>query len=425
MPKTDTDDVLDFINSLPDLKSGTPQPKENKEELLDFLDELTTSSKTPTQAKFEPKKRKEKEVKEEKKTQETTTESTTETEEEQPALTLSVPVQEGAEVDPLASILSWWSKEGSSKVSSLWGSITSNAQNLTEQTYQLASNTSNTISQQRQKFLAENSGIVQTEQILNISNRLNGILSTMSQQIKDGLISDEDELLNILLVYDFDLPQVDKLAQAKFNRVMSQVEGGIKVSVDNFNHRKEDPGQVTLNLFSGKIIDGEKLCYANLDAAVKDYTKVLQLEKETRPEAEENGDKSEETEEKTDKGSDKSYGVNKSNIFISIQPITTHVDGKTVDPERPIIIEHTDELLFAFTLILKDITNNITIITKTQAFPFKWAQWLAGITPEFSELFEDEEASEPGEWVKEWVRDGLALSFGVMAQEYVTRRMGI
>lgn len=100
---------------------------------------------------------------------------------------------------------------------------------------------------------------------------------------------------------------------------------------------------------------------------------------------------------------------------------------------------------FNFTLVLKDITNDITTITRSQGFPVKWVNWLEGSVEktgstaseernksydqkkqkESEDEDEDDEIIDPSEWVKEWIEDGLSLSFGVMAQNYVIDRMGL
>lgn len=415
--KADTDDVLDFINSLPDSKSGSPRPSqektENKEELFEFLDELTTNkskskfepSKTKTEKPVEPEKKQEKEKdkgKEKDKVEEEEIKS----------------ANEELEINPIGSITNWWQNEGSSKVSSLWGTITSNAQSLGETTYQIASSTSNQLSQQRQNFLQENftGKFIDNDQILSISNRLNGVLISMSQQIKEGLIDDDDELLNILLIYDFhNFNHLDKLCSDKFNKVMNQVEGGIRVSVNNFNEKakEKDRAFINFNLFQGKIIDGEKLCFANLDGSIKDYTHFLKLEEQSKKiEGKEEG-------EGEGEGHDLKQ-INKSHIFVSIQAINK--DGQDGNKDA-IYIEANNSESFYFLLILKDITNDITIITKTQSFPLKWSKWLNG---EFEDVEKQFSADiQPNEWVQDWIKDGLSLSFAVLAQEYVVKRMGI
>ncbi|CUM65059.1 uncharacterized protein PRCAT00002681001 [Priceomyces carsonii] len=427
---TDTDDVLDFINSLPDSKSNTPQPPNgekkvgNQEDLLDFLDELENHDKskasTPMVAKtkFEPKKKQEKDLNEKtpnlNDNTETNQEVTGEAEVSDRATTKEEHELQSANdelnIDPIGSISSWWQSEGSSKVSSLWGTFTSNAHHISEQTYQIASSTTNQLNQQRQKILSESEGF--EEQFEVISTRLNSILLNMSQQIKQGLIDDDDELLNILLINDLDnMSYLSNLCSDKFNLVMDQVEGGIRVSVNNFNHRQmiSETARIELNMFHGKIIDGEKLCAANLDSAVKDYQKITKDQEESQ------------SKESSANELDK---INKSNIFISIQPISSKVsqdDQKAATSEGPMIIEANNSDSFAFTLILKDVTNNITLITKSQPFPYRWSKWLAGDF-EGSSDFDD---VDPSEWVKSWIKDGLSLSFGVLAQEYVAKRMGI
>lgn len=463
MSRKDTDDVLDFINSLPDSKSGTPTQKkkstESSDDFLEFLDELSAHEKTAkpvgaSKAKFEPRKRDDLKKKDDLDVLAKSAESSPLAKKQasaEPTVVGSAPTKveshseytgsetSGAEtgtdpdrsqggdeegvIDPIASISSWWNTEGSTKVSSLWGSLTSNAHQLGESTFQLASNTSQQLSHQRQKLIQEHSGVAEREQILHITDRLNSILTTMSQQIKDGLIDKEDELLNILLVYDLNnVAFLDRVCAQKFNKVMSQVEGGIKVTVNNFNHKHEqqelDQRYYDLGMFYGKSIDGEKLCFANLESSIKDYLKITEAESKEEIEGEE--------------APQEEHTINKSNVFIAIQPISTGSaapDGSKTETSGTSLIEATNSDSFAFTMILKDISNNITIVSKSQPFPLRWARWVAGERADVDAVFgvagEDEEAVDPSEWVKDWLKDGLALSFAVLAQEYVTKRMGM
>lgn len=456
------DDVMDFINSLPDLNLGTPAPGESAggdDDFLEFLDELSAHEKAaPTRAKLGPKKEKKTDQSHDKNatsTQNTENATPTPTEPnsanitEQPkphtpqlpdeksaSVELLEKIEEAAQLtDPFASISLWWSSEGSKKALSLWGSLTSNATQLGEQTYQLASTTSQQLSHSRQKLLSENPAL-DNDQVSHITSRLNSILTSVSQQIKDGLMDREDELLNIMLVYDVsNMEYLDQVCAAKFNRVMSQVEGGIKVTVSNFNHRHELRGgsgpYYDLDIFFGKMIDGEKLCYANLESSIKDYLKITESEKNATAEgaAEEI---SAAEEQLTAKNAD--LDINSSNVFIAVQPISIGSAEKSKElSERettstaPALIDTTNPESFAFALILKDITNKITISTKSQPFPLKWARWAAGDRSDVEGIFgeDSEDAVDPSDWVKGWIQDGLALSFAVLAQEYVTKRMGI
>lgn len=482
----DTDDVLDFINSLPDTKEQAPragrvhESPDSSDDFLEFLDELSAHDKGKggLKSKFEPRKTDKTEdpgqaadhkpspgavhapraanenglaadtgettvgamvgthMADERRTQDPLNEFQQKNPlEKAPEQPLEQPLEQSqeepleerpsdsgrldAQQNPLESISSWWSSEGSSKVTSLWGSLTSNAHQLSESTYQLASTTSNQLSHQRQKFLKENAGVADTEQILHITDKLNSMLSTMSQQIKDGLADKEDEVLNIFLVYDLNINYLDSLCAAKFNKVMGQVEGGIRTSVSNFNHKHEQAsdGHFHLSMFHGKALDGEKLCFANLESSIKDYVNITVLDNKLLV------------------AGDLSEQINTSNVFIAIQPITTGIEkppggpvASDLDASTPVLIDAANQDSFSFTFILKDITNNITIISKSQPFPARWAAWIAGYSDDVNAVFsagDEGEAVDPGEWVREWIHDGLGLTFAVLAQEYVTKRMGI
>ena len=193
MPKNDTDDVLDFINSLPDSKSGTPRPvngqEEKGEDLLEFLDELAAQDKpkNPTKSKsFEPKKKEDepkgreasnKLEKQEKPKKIAEKPSVSDSNNPSDSTKVDTKVDDGNSETPeiIGSITNWWSTEGSLKVSLFWGSLTSNAEKLGEQTYQLASTTTNQINQQRQRLLSE-LGIDPHTNIVGLTSRLNSAL---------------------------------------------------------------------------------------------------------------------------------------------------------------------------------------------------------------------------------------------------------
>lgn len=441
-----SDDVLDFINSLPDSKPGTPSKPGagSGDDFLSFLDELSAHEKAAKpKPKFEPKK--------EAATPRSSLAATTPSPEkaissDRPAIPEAPPLppasgdsqapatkttdsaahtEEEHVIDPIASISSWWLAEGSQKVSSLWGLLASNAHQIGEQTYQIASSTSQQLSHQRQKFIHETAKdeteSLSHDPLSHLSDRLNSIFSSMSQQIKDGLASKEDELLNIMLVHDMD--NVDFLARVcarKFDQVMGQVEGGIRVTVSNFNqkhHSDDDSGAASsrycsLGLFNGKQLDGEKLCAANLDQSVKDYAK-LDAAVEDADEA------------------DGSHAINRSNVFIAIQAISTAVAESVTaaeDDSAPLLVDGASPSSFSFTMILKDTTNDIVVISKSQPFPLQWARWIQGDKADIAKVFgdpEDEDAVDPSVWVNEWLQDGVALCLGVVAQAYVTKRMGL
>lgn len=172
-----------------------------------------------------------------------------------------------------------------------------------------------------------------------------------------------------------------------------QVEGGIKVNVSNFNHR-DDASKTDFNMFYGKIIDGEKLCFANLESSIKDYVKVMKVDEEARKNVKEEEESTRKKEDgnanENDEITNEAPTVNSSNIFISIQPISSGSASESDEKkEGPILIEANNSDSFLFTLILKDITNDITIITKTQPFPLRWSRWVCGEFQEFADLEEN------------------------------------
>lgn len=416
----DNEDVLDFINSLPESKSGTPKP-EGKEDFLEFLDELAAhekggkgkekesgDDKGKGEVTKEDKKESEKSEKSSEKKPEKSSEKKPETPsekkpEETPSQTPSQSKPDSGDFE--SSIASWWSKEGTHKVSNLWGSITSNAQNISETTYKLASDTTNQINIKRQQFIKdqEQNGEKSFEQINNLTNGLNSILTNITEQI----VSNEDELINLIIINDDHFTYLNDLVYKNFNQVMNQVEGGIKLNINNFNNSKDL--NTNLNMFYGKLIDGEKLCQANLESSIKNFNKVIEFEQQENTEINEKLEK-----------------INKSNVFIAIQSVTTNTGDEQELNEKELneqdqSIDQVNNQSFTFIMILKDITNNITMTIKSQPFPLIWSYWLIG---KKTEKFNDYPDIDPKEWVKDWIKNGLNLSIGILAQQYVIKRMG-
>lgn len=439
MSKRATEDVMDFINSLPETPAKGPR---KDEDFMEFLDELSAHEKKP-KGKFEPRRLDRARPKPQ--TPQTTAlagpatpgsvASDGETAGDKPAekasekagdktsetTPLGAQAQEPAAAaesaaaeapDPIASLTSWWSSEGSQKVTLLWGQLTSNAQQIGETTYQLASSTTQQLLQQRQRYLAEHGAGANAEQILAISDKLNSVLGSMAQQITDGLMDPADELLNVLLVHDAANAQAwEALCCRQFDTVMGQVEGGIRTTVSSFNHkhgqdRERRHSHIDLGMFHGKPIDGEKLCRANLDSSVKDYLKLKLLDSEHAP------------------APAAAHAVNKLDVFIAVQAVSLAPPPEKPDAES--LAPAPGLGTFTFTVLLRDITNNITLSTHSQPFPVRWALWVAGLHEDVDAAFgPDSDAMDPAEWVRGWLDDGLALTFAVLAQEYVTRRMGI
>ncbi|CCK73593.1 DUF5427 domain-containing protein MTC1 NDAI_0G06100 [Naumovozyma dairenensis CBS 421] len=464
---TEVDDVFEFLESLPsenatdksiddtnDNKGKTNEGGAGDEDIMDFLDELEKSNlsiekpskkkkgltgnsadKTGQQsAKEEGKektekvsptitKEKEEEVisgKEEEENQEQGHEEEEEEEVEQG--------RDGTPLnDPITSISNWWSSSGQATVSTLWDKTTKQA---TSQIKKIGDKIG------QDQLLQQSRGAIK--------------ITELAKNLSKIVVGETDEILRIHLVHDLiNYSYLQYQIEDKFHQVLSsQVQGGVRIFVDEWgNPNKKDTGRRStitdfneakflkqkLNLFRGKTTDGEKLALANLENSIKLFNKahdeLLKRKKELNEkddENSENDDDDEEEEEEQNKISD---------IFIAILPIAVEEKGKTSSDDKDIIT--TDASYpgnFNFTIVLKDITNNITTITRSQGFPLKWVKWLETEKDkgeeEAKEEAADEEAKEeelgvdPGDWVKDWIEDGLNLSFGIVAQNYVIQRMG-
>ena len=502
---SDPEDVLDFLNSLPETKNKANAPRSSLEttkstskddEIFEFLDEIAQHELLKPKKKLVPKQK-------EGTSSTTTIPASIQKAKPKEEKAASAPLphssavknpyeeqnqsgkkvanqdkgqEEQAEEDlpnPIASISNWWSREGTQKVTNLWGAITSNAERISETTYQIASQTTNQINERSKQIDRD-----QIEQhVGQLGSRLNGILSSISQQIKQGLeLDDVDEVLNVLIVSDIvNLQYLKDIVRENFEAVMDQVQGRIGVGVHEFYkphgelkvnsddigatnvNTDASDGRVSLGTFYGKLIDGEKLALANLENAIREYkkaeiTKEKEEKEQEKEEKEEKDEKDEKEEKKTAKNGEKEEDgeeidddkeMLKSNIFLAVQPISVgklvqqrqgeegKEEAKVVEENastQDLIIESHNAESFSFTLILNDITNNITITTRTQPFPLRWAQWLDGekLRNVRNEAVEEEDESvDPKEWVKDWIRQGLNLGVGVLAQEYVIKRMGI
>jgi hypothetical protein len=389
---TEAEDVLEFLNSLPEIDETA---KKDDGDILGFLDELEKSDKGKA-VKKEGKKEtnanpEDKEIKKEISKAKVDVQETKEIKQPLSDYTDDIEDHEDEQdfVDPITSISNWWSSSGSATVTSLW----SNAQQFThkaqEEAQKLAKDAK--IEEQlkkiqnlqlddetKQKIMNAGEDIDPTKAIgfftKNLSNVLNSIMST-------------DEILKISIIHDLENYNIDSLVSKSFKKVMKQVQGGIDIEINKNNPRDHD--KRNLNIFQGKSIDGEKLALANMETIINSLKQ------------------------------DQYDEIRSSNLFISIlaiQPIQKDNESTTM------IIDTTSSNSFHFLIVLKDTTNDISILTKSQSFPMKWSNWLDGSTEPTEE--KEDEGVDPAEWVKDWIYDGIGLSLGVLAQSYVVKRMG-
>ena len=133
--------------------------------------------------------------------------------------------------------------------------------------------------------------------------------------------------------------------------------------------------------------------------------------------------------------------VRSSDIFLAIQAISytaeagffagdareSKTDTEVVEPEQEA------EELICFAIYLHDPIHSLSFSALSQPFPSKWAGWLdaqvtategGGLPDSILEIISSG-GVDPREWVAEWIEEILSLSVGVVAQQYVARRMGV
>lgn len=402
---SEAEDVLEFLASLPesdqtklkDLKNKRDKNGGDDSDILEFLDELEANDKKPKITKKVKEEKVEEPVEPVEKSVETNT-TNTELEEVN---------------DPITSISNWWSSSGSATVNSFWNNATQQANSLAQKAsevgkeYKIDETFKNLQNLQIDEETKKKFNLNSNDNELNLPDpsRAFGFLTKNLTNVLNSIVQ-TDEILKIQLIHDLEnFNNLDSLILKNFKKVIKQVQGGIKIELEKGstlrNHNKRN-----LNLFNGKLIDGEKLAFANLDNSINSF-------KESKDDEEQ---------------------VRSSNLFISILPIhivnNNNKSSSTEDDDDLIPIDNQSNGSFSFTLILKDITHDITIITRSQAFPIKWAHWLDGSVntddneEEQEKQEEQDEDVDPAEWVKDWIDDGLSLTFGILAQTYVVKRMG-
>lgn len=149
-------------------------------------------------------------------------------------------------------------------------------------------------------------------------------------------------------------------------------------------------------------------------------------------------------------GLSESNPVRRSDIFLAIQAVSypssselfagdareaeKEKENTVVDPEAG-----SEEDQVAFAIYLHDPIHSLSFSTLSQAFPQKWAAWLDAPAQPSSQSPTTENGAlpesileiiaaggvDPREWIAEWMEETLSLAVGVVAQNYVARRMGV
>ncbi|KAK3676581.1 hypothetical protein LTR78_003355 [Recurvomyces mirabilis] len=104
--------------------------------------------------------------------------------------------------------------------------------------------------------------------------------------------------------------------------------------------------------------------------------------------------------------------------------------------------EEEEEEVVTFAIYLHDPVHTLSFSTLSQPFPAKWARWLDASNTSFTSNTPSTSSDadglpdsireiiaagglDPREWVAEWIEEVLSLGVGVVAQQYVARRMGV
>ncbi|KAH3900976.1 uncharacterized protein SCODWIG_01442 [Saccharomycodes ludwigii] len=414
---TDADDVLQFLESLPEQKSTTTTKYNNnnddKDDILDFLDELDQNNNntnnsnksstlvsseketepfTPVDQKkitLDEKNISDKEkVSEQPKVKQSDSTSNSKKQEEQ----VDVNTKEQSPInDPITSFASWWNNSGTS----------AKFNNLLKTTTQTI-----------QETLEENK---------QVSSAVSGLAKNLTKLV----VGETSEVLKIHINHDIQNWRFTEVVDESFYQILSaQVQDGVRIFVDEprFNEQPSVPDNIIdFQFFQGKVNDGEKLCLANLEASIKKHVgdkKKGDSESNTPNTTGENDLADEDNED---------YYKNVSEVFISILPTAvpvTKADDEDFDNEMT-VVDSNSSGNFSITMILKDITNDITILVRSQGFPLKWAEWITNDESYNRKKDSNEEKIDIGEWVRDWIEDGIQLTVRTLAQNYVLKRIKI
>ena len=359
--------VLDFLNELEEhnKKSGGSSKTDASSEAIEkesveFIDTPKTETKETLSATEDTEKKIEEEQNQKEEKEQTENATVSEEEDEK-------------EADPISSFTSWFSNAATSKLG--------NVDNLINQT---------------KSTLQKNLHSIQKPELDNLQQGFKNLLTQTINQIEEHVPDferegddddeeDEEENLKIYLQHDIPNWKFDKLCKETFYKILtSQVQDGVNINI------KEILGDLpeSQTFFEGKINDAEKLCLANIDDTIKRYK--------------------EETEASL---------VKESKIFISVVGVTVPIQEDSDVKELESVLDPTKEGNFSLIFILKDITNNIQIIQKSQSIPDKWIQWVLQY-----KKFEDKDI-DPSKWVGEWIEQLIVLNFQILAQNYVIKRI--
>ncbi|KAH9819414.1 maintenance of telomere capping protein 1 [Melampsora americana] len=219
----------------------------------------------------------------------------------------------------------------------------------------------------------------------------------------------EHEIIEVQLSYDMiGYDGIETLVYKSLSKIMEQVEGGDLVlnkgEEEKPKERSGDEPERDLNSVHG-MIEGYKLALANLEQMVKRKSlKDSESLKETDA-------KEEETNLKQD------LPITKCSVYIRIQPILSTLpclhqsqdqiqSSKEIDESLKGISVLEEEHLF-FLILLKDLDNSLDHATLSQSMPADWLKI----------------PFEENEWVEEVMVEIIRRATEVIGQQYVNGRL--
>ncbi|GMM35681.1 Mtc1 protein [Saccharomycopsis crataegensis] len=458
MSKEAEEEVLDFLDSLPQDQKPTAESPGDNADILNFLDELAQESNA---ANLKPAKNAKDDTKDSSPAPTAAKDSQVIPEPESKVLQADAGQEEdynheSSIPDPISSISGWWGNSGQKHLNSIWGSASHVVGDISKTAQETVSDISKVANDQLKDLSLLDPQDYEKlpemlkagrESIINTTNKsigdqsetinkVGGLFSSFVTSINEQIISTtktmnhHDETLKIFIINDAlkNFNYIDYLIYNKFSKVIGQVEGSIDLEIINSKNFSKllnildlakltngdlDLKPKTIDFFKGSSLDAEKLAFANIDEGIKSLMQVKKKEKEeqqAKADQEENND---------------TNSTRVSHIFLTILPIIQDKSAQTYTSsfEEIVKIDESTTDSFQFLITVKDLEHKFSIVTKSQSFPTKWAQWLTTNSVE-SQKEAGDDGVEPADWVREWVKDGLALSLGVLAQSYVTKRMG-
>lgn len=251
-------------------------------------------------------------------------------------------------------------------------------------------------------------------------------------------------------------PSLDPLIYDVFSRVMSQVEGGdlmviqrgqestSKKSADGGSGWRDGPwwrqseAARDLGIVKG-LTEGTKLCRAGAEGYADEYFAAHGGIADAKIRATES--------------LSESNPVRSSDLFLAVQAIGVDADktlfgrgsAATAEKDESVVAspDAADELV-CFAVFVLDPVHEIEYTAVSQSIPAQWIKWLDAANPLTPASGDDEDDGrqgavlpdeireiiegggvDPREWAAEWIEEVLNLAVGVVAQRYVSRRMGV